>query len=131
MVKWIKPCFPYFFDEDSLQVGILLSFKFQSPEVSESQLAVPVVLAARVTSEHEVEAVLLVVDQLMSIARPRLYDLPGGPVVRLVVLILVYETPASRGDLIHPETVTHSPLPTPALLSLEDNTQYWIDWTHN
>ena len=119
-----EPCFAYFLDEDPLQVRVLLSLKFQPPEVPEPQFPVPVLLAPRVPAEHEVDAVLLVVDQLVSVPRSGLYDLPGGPVVRLVVIVLVDETPATGGDLVHPETVTHRTLSGPALFTLKDNTQF-------
>ena len=62
-----SPCFTNFFDQNPLQVGILLSLQFQSPEVPKPQLAVPVLLASWITAEHEVDSVLLVVDQLMCV----------------------------------------------------------------
>ena len=62
-----SPCFTNFFDQNPLQVGILLSLQFQSPEVPKPQFAVPVLLASWITAEHEVDSVLLVVDQLMCV----------------------------------------------------------------
>ena len=61
------PCFTNFFDQNPLQVCILLSLKLQSPEVAKSQFAVPVLLPSWIAAEHEVNSVLLVVDQLMCI----------------------------------------------------------------
>ena len=61
------PCFTNFFDQNSLQVGILLSLQFQPPEVPKSQFAVPVLFAPWISTEHEVDSVLLVVDQLVCV----------------------------------------------------------------
>ena len=67
LFKYLLPCFTNFFDENPLQVGIALSLQFQTPEVPKSQFAVPVLLPPWVTAEHEVNSILLVVDQLVCV----------------------------------------------------------------
>ena len=50
---------------------------------------------------------LLVVDELVRVAGPRLAGLAPLPVVRLAVLVAVDDAPPAAPHLVHPEAVAH------------------------
>ena len=50
---------------------------------------------------------LLVVDELVRVAGPRLAGLAPLPVVRLAVLVAVDDAPPAAAHLVHPEAVAH------------------------
>jgi hypothetical protein len=77
----------------------------KSPKIAQPQLVLFALFATRITTEHVMNPIVIIINQLMSISRSWFFTLHPVPVLRAVIFIPVETSPLVIGDVIDPKRV--------------------------